>query len=51
MTGVISGVVTPKEKTKSNPLARLKARIFSKSKFLVFPSVIERRKFTLPMTY
>ena len=31
MTGVISGVVTPKDKTKSNPLARLKVRIFSKS--------------------
>ena len=31
MTGVISGVITPKDKTKSNPLARLKVRIFSKS--------------------
>ena len=31
MTGVISGVVTPRDKTKSNPLARLKLRIFSKS--------------------
>ena len=31
MTGVISGVVTPKDKTKSNPLARLKVRIFTKS--------------------
>ena len=31
MTGVISGVVTPKDKTKSNPLAREKVRIFSKS--------------------
>ena len=31
MTGVISGVVTHKDKTKSNPLARLKVRIFSKS--------------------
>ena len=31
MTGVISGVTTPKDKTKSNPLARLKVRIFSKS--------------------
>ena len=31
MTGVISGVVTPKDKSKSNPLARLKIRIFSKS--------------------
>ena len=29
MTGFISGVVTPKDKTKSNPLARLKIRIFS----------------------
>ena len=31
MTGVISGVVTPKDKTKSNPLAGLKVRIFWKS--------------------
>ena len=31
MTGVISGVVTLKDKTRSNPLARLKVRIFSKS--------------------
>ena len=31
MTGVISGVVTPKEKRKSNPLAREKVRILSKS--------------------
>ena len=39
MTGVISGVVTPKDKTKSNLLARLKARIFSKSvvSFYSFP--------------
>ena len=29
MTEVISGVVTPRDKTKSNPLARLKLRIFS----------------------
>ena len=33
MTGVISGLVTPKGKTNSNPLATLKVRIFSK--FLV----------------
>ena len=31
MTGVISGVTTPKDKSKSNPLTRLKVRIFSKS--------------------
>ena len=31
MTGVVSGVVTPKDKTKSNPLAREKVRILSKS--------------------
>ena len=31
MTGVISRVITPKDKTTSNPLARLKVRIFSKS--------------------
>ena len=31
MTGVISGAVTPKDKNKSNHLARLKVRIFSKS--------------------
>ena len=31
MSGVVSGVVTSKDKTKSNPLPRLKVRIFSKS--------------------
>ena len=31
MTGVINGVLTPKDKTKSNPFARLKVRISSKS--------------------
>ena len=29
MTGVISGVVTPKDKTKSNPLAREKVSFLS----------------------
>ena len=39
MTGVISGVVTPKDKTKSNPLARQKVRTLSKSviSFYSFP--------------
>ena len=31
MTEVISGVITPKDKTKSNPLSREKVRILSKS--------------------
>ena len=31
MNGVISGVVTSKDKTKSNILAKLKVRTFSKS--------------------
>ena len=31
MTGAISGVVTHKDKTKSNSLARLKVRTFSES--------------------
>ena len=31
MTGVISGVVTPKDKTKSNPLANEKVRSITKS--------------------
>ena len=31
MTGVISGVVSPEDKRKSNLLARLKIRILSKS--------------------
>ena len=31
MTGAISEVVTPKDKTKSNPLAQEKVRILSKS--------------------
>ena len=51
MTEVISGVVTPKDKTKSNPLPRLKVRIFSKSVVTFFPSVIKSRKFTLLMRY
>ena len=52
MTGVISGTVTPKDKTKSNPLASVKVRMFSKcGKFLVFSSVIKRGKFTLQMSY
>ena len=39
MTGVINGVVTPKDKAKSNSLARLKVRIFTKSmvSFYTFP--------------
>ena len=35
MIGVISGVVTPKDKIMSNPLARLKVRMFSKLIFQV----------------
>ena len=31
MTGVINGAFTPKDKTKSNPLAIEKVRILSKS--------------------
>ena len=31
MNGVISGVMRPKDKTKSNPVPREKVRIFSKS--------------------
>ena len=52
MTGVISGVITLKDKTNSNPLARQKVRI-SKfvGKFLVFPSVIMAREFSLPKGY
>ena len=30
MTGVISGFVTPKDKTKAKPLGRVKVRNFSK---------------------
>ena len=41
MTRVISGVVTLKNKTKSNPLTRLNVSIISKSVvgFYSFPSV------------
>ena len=41
MTGAISGVVTPKDKAKTNPLARLKVRI-SKSEvsFKSFPVLL-----------
>ena len=47
MTGVISGVVTPKEKTKSNPLARQKVRTLSKSvvNFYSFPVSLGGRSF------
>ena len=52
MTGVISRFVTPKNKTKLYLLARLKVRIFKiYGKFLVLPSVIKRRRFTLPNSY
>ena len=39
MTGVISGVVTPKDKTKSNTLANQKVRSITKSvvRFYSFP--------------
>ena len=47
MTEIISGIVTPKYKTKSNSFARQKVSV----KFLVFPSVINRRKFSLPKGY
>ena len=53
MTGVRSGVVTPKDKTKSNPLATKKSQDLIKicGKFLVFPSVIKKREFSLPKSY
>ena len=40
MTGVISGVVTPKDKAKSNPLANQKVRSITISavSFLSFPA-------------
>ena len=42
LTGIKSGVVTPKDKTKLNPLAVQVARHISKSvQVLVFPSVIK----------
>ena len=55
--GVVSGVVTPKTKTK--PLRLTKPTDCSKGqdplkicgKFLVFPSAIKRRKFALPKSY
>ena len=41
MTGVTSGVVTPKDKTKSNPLARLSQDLLKIcGKCLVFPMVL-----------
>ena len=52
MTGIIRGVVTRKDMTKSKPLARLKSQDLLKTcgQSLVFPSVI-KRKFTLPKWY
>ena len=45
ITGFISRMVTPKDKSKSNPLARLKVRIFSKSvvSFQSFPVSLRGR--------
>ena len=53
MAGVISGVVTHKDKMKSNPLGREKSQDLIKmcGKFLVFPSVINKREFSLPKYY
>ena len=53
MTGVISGVITPNDKTRSNPLARIKSQDVLRicSKFLVFPSVIKKKEFTLLQGY
>ena len=47
MTGVISGVITPKDKTKSNTLANQKVRSIAKSmvSFWSFP-VLLRGAFT-----
>ena len=44
MTGVISGFITPKDKTKSNPPCYTKSQDLLKicGKFVVFPSVINR---------
>ena len=46
MTGVISGVITPKDNTKSNPLARLKVSIFSKP-VLSFLSLSSLKEFKI----
>ena len=47
MTGVISWVITPKDKTKSKSLARQKVRIFSKSvvRFKSFPVSLKEGSF------
>ena len=50
MSGVISGVFIPKDKTKSQPLTTEKVTIIKVTKFLVFPSVI-KREFSLPKGY
>ena len=44
MTGVVSGVVTAKDKTKSNPLAREKVTIFSKSVTTFWPFQVSLRR-------
>ena len=41
--GVISGFVTPKDKSKSNPLARLKVRIFLKSMVTFYSFAVSLR--------
>ena len=48
MTGVTSGAVIPKDKTKSNTLPRQKVRILSES---FFPSAIKWKEFSLPKGY
>ena len=47
MSGVISGVMRPQDKTKSNPVTREKARIFSKSgvNFYSIPVSLKRGSF------
>ena len=48
ITRVISRANTPKDKTKSNPLAREKVGILSKSVVSFFPSVLKKKEFSLP---
>ena len=53
MTGAISGLVTSKDKAKSNALAREKSQDLIKicGKFLVFPSVIKKRQLPFQKGY
>ena len=51
MTGIISGAVMSKHKTKSNPFAKSQDLLKICGNLLVFANVIKRTEFSLPKGY